>query len=741
MKSFLSIVVLLALMIFGSRPGQAATNAITLRIATGVYASNDASNVGGISLAGTWRSTWPATTGLGGTNIWQIAGADGQTGDVINIIFGAGITGDLTNIGGVVTLLLTNIGDTAAADDVLTNDAAYVAGLTNAVPGTGAAGVPSIAGRVLTIGSNQTVYGSGTLTNSAVSGGLLTLSGNSTLLPTFGLTSGTVFNVVIAQDGAGSGLDADLLDGITSAGYVQTNRAITAGLGINGGGTLDGNIALSILPGLGIVINADDVAIDPALVLTNNSAISRLVNDSGYLLSGATNGLAAVTYVDGSTNTLGAAKLDKGDTNSSISAVATGVNSIVYFGSTGRATNQAAAVPTFNASGATNIPLTGLQVLPVTNNQTGVTLGGTFSGSGAGLTNLNANSLTGAVPASVSVSAASVLAPGTDGQLIYNSNTALSATSDIVWSNAISGLVISPTLGISNLNATARITVTSTSAVPVIEGIHYGNNSQAGMFFRGLKARGSYVAPAVPIDGDALLLFNGGGFSGTNFVVGKAQLTIRADGTWSPTSTPARLVIELTPSNSVTKLEYARWNNAGNLMLNTTTDTGYRLNVSGTSYVSGKGTFGGGVDPPYLTLDPQTRQSAARQIKREVPDQKLAGAHLFFNKSANALEFITVEDGTASLYRVTGTLVTTIALPNIGTERAGVFYSIDPDTGNVMTNRTKRVSEWRVKSGYEFDAGTGTFYALVAQMQHGEITWIRGTNEVPKSTAIEQVNP
>jgi hypothetical protein len=47
------------------------------------------------------------------------------------------------------------------------------------------------------------------------------------------------------------------------------------------------------------------------------------------------------------------------------------------------------AVVSGNGSGLTNIPLAGLQVVPLTNNQTGVTLTGTLNGNGSGLTNLN----------------------------------------------------------------------------------------------------------------------------------------------------------------------------------------------------------------------------------------------------------------------------------------------------------------------------------------------------------------
>lgn len=48
------------------------------------------------------------------------------------------------------------------------------------------------------------------------------------------------------NDGAGSGLDADTVDGIQASSLVQTSRTVTAGNGLTGGGALSGNITLTI---------------------------------------------------------------------------------------------------------------------------------------------------------------------------------------------------------------------------------------------------------------------------------------------------------------------------------------------------------------------------------------------------------------------------------------------------------------------------------------------------------------
>ncbi|MCI0557538.1 MAG: hypothetical protein MN733_03505, partial [Nitrososphaera sp.] len=52
------------------------------------------------------------------------------------------------------------------------------------------------------------------------------------------LTAAEVIDIIETADGAGSGLDADLLDGISSASFVQTSRQVISGSGLTGGGDL-----------------------------------------------------------------------------------------------------------------------------------------------------------------------------------------------------------------------------------------------------------------------------------------------------------------------------------------------------------------------------------------------------------------------------------------------------------------------------------------------------------------------
>lgn len=74
-----------------------------------------------------------------------------------------------------------------------------------------------------------------------------------------------------------SGLNADLLDGIDSAGFVQTSRQVIAGNGLTGGGALSSNVTLNVGAGAGITINADDVA----LTTPGSLSISSINNSTG----------------------------------------------------------------------------------------------------------------------------------------------------------------------------------------------------------------------------------------------------------------------------------------------------------------------------------------------------------------------------------------------------------------------------------------------------------------------------
>ena len=66
-----------------------------------------------------------------------------------------------------------------------------------------------------------------------------------TKLSTASYTAADVLAKIKTVDGPGSGLNADYLDGISSASFVQTSRSISTGTGLTGGGNLGANRTIS----------------------------------------------------------------------------------------------------------------------------------------------------------------------------------------------------------------------------------------------------------------------------------------------------------------------------------------------------------------------------------------------------------------------------------------------------------------------------------------------------------------
>jgi hypothetical protein len=59
-------------------------------------------------------------------------------------------------------------------------------------------------------------------------------------------TAADILAKLLTVDGSGSVLDADKLDGLHAASFVQTTRSITAGAGLTGGGDLTGDVTFEV---------------------------------------------------------------------------------------------------------------------------------------------------------------------------------------------------------------------------------------------------------------------------------------------------------------------------------------------------------------------------------------------------------------------------------------------------------------------------------------------------------------
>jgi hypothetical protein len=127
----------------------------------------------------------------------------------------------------------------------------------------------------------------------------------------------------------------------------------------------------------------------------------------------------------------------------------------------------------------------------------------------------------------------------------------------------------------------------------------------------------------------------------------------------------------------------------------------------GDATIWGKLTAYGGMDPPLLLLDAETRARVAQRVSREIAPSKQSGAALFWNSSTKRLEVYVAADG--AFYDLAGNLLANITPPSVAGAAVTTTYRVDGVTGQVVADDSLHAPRWRVKAGYQFDNKTGTF--------------------------------
>jgi len=124
-------------------------------------------------------------------------------------------------------------------------------------------------------------------------------------------------------------------------------------------------------------------------------------------------------------------------------------------------------------------------------------------------------------------------------------------------------------------------------------------------------------------------------------------------------------------------------------------------------FVCGKVNTWGGVDPPYILCDRQTRSEIVEKVRQEVPVDKQGGAALFFNKDTDRLEAYVATEG--KFYDLQGSVVG--QMPKV--EPAAIPYEnrylLDTKTGQPMKWHKPICDRYALKAGFTLDERSGQF--------------------------------
>ena len=242
---------------------------------------------------------------------------------------------------------------------------------------------------------------------------------------TFPTTDGSA-NTVLLTNGSG----ALSFGTVPNAGLTNSSLTVTAGSGLANGGSvsLGGSVTLNVGAGTGIVVNANDVALDYA---GTDNFIDSATNLEGTDISG----LDTIVYHDATDNNVKKGLVsDLPFSNNSGT-----VTSVAISGSDGIDVDSGSPITTSGtiALGLSNVPNSSLANSSVTIGSTSISLGGT-STTLAGLTSVAATTFTGALSGNASTASkwanARTITLGTDlsGSVSIDGSANVSLNASIV---------------------------------------------------------------------------------------------------------------------------------------------------------------------------------------------------------------------------------------------------------------------------------------------------------------------
>jgi hypothetical protein len=174
------------------------------------------------------------------------------------------------------------------------------------------------------------------------------------------------------------------------------------------------------------------------------------------------------------------------------------------------------------------------------------------------------------------------------------------SASNLYWDNTNNRLGVGTNAPFQRLSVVGTTTTTPNNATWISAGnpigSFYGEGDAGNMDFFiggasttissrpvliGRKSAGTLASPTALSNGHTIFSFLSSGFSGTTFI-NTASINMIVDGNVSTTSVPQAITFETGASS---RAERMRLSSSGNLLINTTTDAGFKLDVAGTARI------------------------------------------------------------------------------------------------------------------------------------------------------------
>jgi hypothetical protein len=192
--------------------------------------------------------------------------------------------------------------------------------------------------------------------------------------------------------------------------------------------------------------------------------------------------------------------------------------------------------------------------------------------------------------------------------LFQGTGNVLQQSSSLFWDGTNSRLGIgtsSPTniltlgaaVAASLQSSAASIFTSNENASNVFVQVAASNDPVQRPVFAGTKARGTLLSPTAVQSGDAITTFLSTAFDGT---AGQASAGLSFDAESNASSGNApQLISFITGASGGTRTTKMQVRSNGNVLINTTTDAGFRLDVNGSARVQSKLTVGASTVSPY----------------------------------------------------------------------------------------------------------------------------------------------